>query len=607
MIPSNRNQKQKLLSFLKVVRINLDIISLYYTEKIKPFAKLIFKICGVLSLVTLTIELGFYYPDIWAPKIKVINQFLIYYLIIYEFISFLLTRLTYKEFISTHKPETIIITLVLIQRIFEKRIISYFQYLNYGADQAVLSFLAITQLFLIFSHIISFLRSRRIYSTKKINPSFMFFLSFAGIITIGSLLLLLPKAHKVDLNFIDILFTVISATCVTGLSTIDISSSFTLTGQIIILALIQIGGLGLITLTTFFAIFLAGQASVNDKLMMKDILSEDALGRVRQLIGEIAIQTFVIEMLGAFFLFFTFPKNSDIKIEQKIFYSIFHSISAFCNAGFSLFSKNLGENFIYNDKPFLSIIMMLILLGGIGFNVLSQLQSRFFKKNQTKIKLSVSTKLSVLTSFGLLILGTISYFILEQEYTLSSMRITDELFHSLFYSVTSRTAGFNTLDIGSMGNPMVFFSLLLMWVGASPNSTGGGIKTTTFAVAFLQILDFVRGKQKLEVFHRTIAEISIFRASSTIVLSLFVIFAAIFSLLMVEKFSFLDICYEVVSAYGTVGLSRGITGMLSDSSKLTICIVMFMGRVGVLTTLIALLPKKELSGISYPREYVIVG
>ena len=522
-------------------------------------------------------------------------------------VSFLLTRSTYQEFISTHKPETIIITLVFIQRIFEKKIISYFQYLNYGADQAVLSFLAITQLFLIFSHIISFLRSRRIYSTKKINPSFMFFLSFAGIITIGSVLLSLPKAQKLDLHFIDVLFTVISATCVTGLATIDIASSFTLTGQIIILTLIQIGGLGLITLTTFFAIFLAGQASVNDKLMMKDILSEDALGRVRQLIGEIAIQTLVIEILGAFFLFFSFPKNSDLKIEQKIFYSIFHSISAFCNAGFSLFSKNLGENFTYNDKPFLSIIMILILLGGIGFNVLSQLQGRFLSKSQTKIKLSVSTKLSVLTSFGLLVLGMLSYFILEQEYTLSSMRITDELFHSLFYSVTSRTAGFNTLDIGSMGNPMVFFSLLLMWVGASPNSTGGGIKTTTFAVAFLQIIDFVRGKPKLEVFHRTIAEVSIFRASSTIVLSLFVIFAAIFSLLMVEKFSFLDICYEVVSAYGTVGLSRGITGMLTDSSKLTICVVMFMGRVGVLTTLIALLPKKELSGISYPKEYVIVG
>jgi trk system potassium uptake protein len=607
MIPIKRNHKQKFLFLLKELRIKLDEISLYYTEKIKPFAKLIFKICGLFSLVTLTIELGFYYPDIWTPKINVINQFLIYYLIIYEFVSFLLTRLTYKEFISTHKPETIIITLVLIQRIFENRIISYFQYLNYGADQAVLFFLAITQLFLIFSHLISLLRSRRIYSTKKINPSFMFFLSFTGIITIGSLLLSLPKAQKLDLHFIDILFTVISATCVTGLATIDIASSFTLTGQIIILALIQIGGLGLITLTTFFAIFLAGQASVNDKLMMKDILSEDALGRVRQLIGEIAIQTFVIEMLGAFFLFFTFPKNSDLKIEQKIFHSIFHSISAFCNAGFSLFSKNLGENFTYNEKPFLSIIMILILLGGIGFNVLSQFQSRFFTKSQTKIKLSVSTKLSVLTSLGLLVLGTISYFILEQEYTLSSMGITDELFHSLFYSVTSRTAGFNTLDIGSMGNPMVFFSLLLMWVGTSPNSTGGGIKTTTFAVAFLQIIDFVRGKQKLEVFHRTIAEVSIFRASSTIVLSLFVIFAAIFSLLMVEKFSFLDICYEVVSAYGTVGLSRGITGMLTDSSKLTICVVMFMGRVGVLTTLIALLPKKELSGISYPREYVIVG
>ncbi len=607
MIPIKRNHKQKFLFLLKELRIKLDLISLYYTEKIKPFAKLLFKISGLFSIVTLTIELGFYFPDSWTPNIRVINQVLIYYLIIYEIVSFLLTRLSYKEYISTHKSETIIIAIVIIQRIFEKKIISYFQYLNYGADQAVLSFLAITQLFLIFSHIISFLRSRRIYTTKKINPSFMFFLSFTGIISIGSLLLLLPKAHKVDLNFIDILFTVISATCVTGLSTIDISSSFTLTGQIILLTLIQIGGLGLITLTTFFSIFLAGQASVNEKLMMKDILSEDALGRVRQLIGEIAVQTFIIEILGAICLFLTFPKDSSLRIEQKIFYSIFHSISAFCNAGFSLFPKNLGESYTYNDKPFLSIIMILIVLGGIGFNVLSQLQSRFLSKDQTKIKLSVSTKLSVITSLGLLILGTIAYFLLEQDYTLSSMRITDELFHSLFYSVTSRTAGFNTLDIGSMGSPMVFFSLLLMWVGASPNSTGGGIKTTTFAVAFLQIIDFVRGKAKLEVFHRTIAEVSIFRASSTIVLSLFVIFGAIFSLLMVEKFSFLDICYEVVSAYGTVGLSRGITGMLTDSSKLTICVVMFMGRVGVLTTLIALLPKKELSGISYPREYVIVG
>ena len=607
MIHINRKLRHKLLLISNFYLTYQKIFSGIYTEKIKPLAKIIFKICGVISLCTLTLEFGFYYPSGWTRFIKNLNQFLIYYLVIYEIISFLLTKVSYKEYILTHKPETFIISIVLLQKIFEKKILAYFYYLNIGTDQAVLTFLAITQLFLIFSHIITFLRSRRIYTSKKLNPSFMFFISFAGIIFLGTLILSLPKAHRVDIPIVDILFTVISATCVTGLSTIDIGTSFTFTGQIIILLLIQVGGLGLITLTSFFSIFLAGQASVNDRLMMKDLLSEDALGRVKQLIADITLQTFIIESLGSIFLFFSFPQNSGLRVDQEIFYSIFHSISAFCNAGFSLFPKGLAENFFLYDKPFVSCIMILIILGGIGFNVISQVQSQIFQHDSKKIKFSVSTKLALITSFSLLILGFFAYLTLEQNYTLTNMDTTDKIFHSLFFSVTTRTAGFNTLDITKIGSPMVFFSLLLMWVGASPNSTGGGIKTTTFALAFLQIIDFVRGKAKLEIFHRNIAEVSVYRAASTIVLSLFVIFGAIFSLLLFENLPFLDICFEVVSAYGTVGLSRGITGILSTQSKLSICLVMFMGRVGVLTTLIALLPKKQNSKISYPKEYVIVG
>jgi trk system potassium uptake protein TrkH len=602
-----RENKQKFLQSLKFLEDRFEEVKEIYHEYIYEIAKFIFKVCGFISLISLTLEIGFNYPSTWSTYIRILNQTLIYYLLVYELISLLFTKSTYKEFIVTHKPEVIIVIIILIQKIFEKKILSYFQYLNYGADQAALSFLAIAQIFFIFSNIISFLRSRRIYTSKKLNPSLMFFLSFAGIILLGFLLLSLPKAHRVDLPAVDILFTVISATCVTGLSTVDVGTSFTFTGHIIILFLIQVGGLGLITLTTFFAIFLAGQASVNDRLMMKDLLSEDALGRVKQLIGEITYQTFIIESIGSILLFLSFPENSGLRVEQKIFYSIFHSISAFCNAGFSLFSKNLGEDFLRNDKFFISSIMFLVLFGGIGFNVISQIQSKLLRWGNTTIKLTVSTKLSLITSATLLVIGTLGYLVLEQKFTLSNFSFLDQVFQSLFYSVSTRTAGFNILDLSKMGNPVVFFSLFLMWVGASPNSTGGGIKTTTFALAFLQILNFVRGKSRLEVYHRTIAEVSVYRASATIVLSLFVIFGSIFSLLLVETLPFLDICYEVVSAYGTVGLSRGITGYLSPSSKITICITMFMGRVGVLTTLIALIPKKSSIGIRYPNEYVIVG
>lgn len=251
--------------------------------------------------------------------------------------------------------------------------------------------------------------------------------------------------------------------------------------------------------------------------------------------------------------------------------------------------------------------MILVFSGGIGFSVLAQLREKVLNQSRSIYKLNVSTRLALYTSFLLLVLGSVMYFLLEQKNSLNGLPLSQKIFQSVFFSVTTRTAGFNTLDMGTLGVPVVFFSLFLMWVGASPNSTGGGIKTTTFAVAILQIIDFTRGKDRLEVFKREISQVSVYRASTTIVLSLFVIFFAIFIMISVEPFSFLDVCFEVVSAYGTVGLSRGITAQMGSISKITICFVMFMGRVGVLTILIALIPKKDKLKYSYPTEYVVVG
>jgi Trk-type K+ transport system membrane component len=301
------------------------------------------------------------------------------------------------------------------------------------------------------------------------------------------------------------------------------------------------------------------------------------------------------------------PKDSNLSFFERVFSSLFHSISAFCNAGFSLFPNGLAETYFKSAKVYLVIIMILITLGGMGFPVVTEISKKIFSVDTRLVKLSILSKFVLLISFIFLLMGSIAYFILEQKYSLKNLTLFNQIFHSVFYSVTTRTAGFNTLSISSMGVPMVFVSFLLMWVGASPNSTGGGIKTSTFAVSILSILGMIKGKDRLEIFKREISPSSVTRASATIVLSLFVIFIAIFSIVLVESFSFLDICYEVVSAYGTVGLTRGITPLLSTPSKIVIAIVMFMGRVGVLTILIAFTPKSKDYKHRYPMEYVVVG
>ncbi|MCX7999197.1 MAG: portal protein, partial [Leptospiraceae bacterium] len=566
----------------------------YYSHSIREYAKILFGLFGTLSILTLILEFGFYYPSELNSIIKFINSSIINYMLFYEFLVFLFHYENYRHYWKERKTEATIAILVIIQKIFYKDIIFFFetmQWVGIDAETAPLAFLALNQGFFFISNLASFLRSTRLYYSNKLNPSFMFFISFAAIIIVGILFLAMPKMHNKPIAFIDLLFTVISATCVTGLSTIDISDALSFRGQLVLMFLIQVGGLGLITLTSFFSIFLAGQASVSDTLMMKDLLSEEAIGRVKKLIRDITLQTIIIETLGAIYLYFTFPPNLKIHGFSKFFFCVFHSVSAFCNAGFSLLSYGFADERVWNEKLFLSGIMFLIVFGGLGFSTTQDLYRKAIIYKKQHYRLSVSTKLGLIVYSSLFVLGSIAYFNLEEKYTLKDFNLEDKLFHSIFYSITTRTAGFNTLDLSKMGEVTVFFSLLLMWVGASPNSTGGGIKTTTLAISFLQIYGYIRGTEKLEVFNRNIPRGSIRRASITIVLSLFIIFTAIFGLMLNEKFPFIDICYEVVSAYGTVGLSRGLTPHLSSASKIYLCFVMFAGRVGILTILIAMIPK----------------
>lgn len=579
----------------------------YYFENFRFLGRSLYTISGIISFIILICEYGFYYPNDWELYARFTVTILVYFFIFYEILSLIFTSQPIIEYINFHKIEMMILFLISIEFIYKKEITEFTSNLMVSGDDGTLLFLSINQILFFFSNLAHFFRLNKNSEYKKLNPSFVLIFSFISIIVVGTIFLHFPKSTNGNISTIDIIFTTVSATCVTGLSTLDISKSFTKTGQMIILVLIQIGGLGLMTLTSFFSIFLAGKVSVSDTLLVKDLLSEETIGKAKDILKQIAILTFLIELLGACMLYLSIPKDLGYSTSELIYFSAFHSISAFCNAGFSLLSNGLATEGFQLNHSFLSSIMVLIVLGGIGFPILSQLKSRLFHSSNKKFRWSVSTILALSISFILWTFGTISYFLLESEASLATLSWGDKIFHSLFFSITTRTAGFNTLDLTTMGIPITFLSFFLMWVGASPVSTGGGIKTTTFALSFLNILNQIRGKQKMEILYRTISPASISRASATIVLSLFVIFSAVFILLLTETGNFLDLCFEVVSAFGTVGLTRGITPNLSFYGKVTICVVMFIGRVGILTLLIAISKKSKQNNYSYPEEYVVVG
>jgi trk system potassium uptake protein TrkH len=579
-----------------------------YELKFAKYMKISYAIMGFISFIILILEYGFHYDNETEVLITSTVPFIIGYLVIYEIVSYIFSYENAINYAKEHIIETFVVFLVFIEVIFKNKIILSLNLGDIGSDKATIAFLSISQFSLLFSSFARFLRRANLYQRKSLNPYIVFSLSFLLIIILGTIVLHLPKARQKEIPSIDIIFTAFSATCVTGLSTVHINDSFTRVGHVMIMLLIQIGGIGLMTLTSFFALFLSGRSSVLDGVFVKDLFSQNSLGKVSNILKQITFYTITIEGFGAFLLYFSLPNNMEHGENERIFYSIFHSISAFCNAGFSLYPLGLEEVALKDSKIYLSTIMVLIVLGGIGFPALNEVYIYLKSlRNKQHYLLSISTRLVLFTTAILITLGTIAYLILERKHSLYGMNFLDQVFHSLFYSISTRTAGFNSVNVSNMNTPIVFFTLLLMWIGASPVSTGGGIKTTTAALAYFNILNQLRGKPRLEIFYREIAPESVYRANATIVLSLFVIFTSIFAIISIEDLDFLKVAYEVVSAYATVGLSMGITESLSEYSKALLCIVMFVGRVGILSVLLCFFKQEKSFNYKYPKDFIIIG
>ena len=445
------------------------------------------------------------------------------------------------------------------------------------------------------------LLSRQSNSARFMVNSFLF------LITAGTILLMLPgtTVDNQGLDFIDALFTATSAVCVTGLIVVDTATHFTLYGQVIILSLIQLGGLGIITFATFILLFISGGLGVRQLSTLKDLVSEDNTSLAVNTLKRIVGFTLFAEIIGMglYYIFWTteFPDNG-----QRLLFSVFHSISAFCNAGFSLFTNSLADSQNALNPGINLTTVVLIVLGGLGFTVEWELIHRYTNKKYRRRKLSVHSKLVLVTTASLIAFGMGSYLILEWNNTLQGMSVIDKLMVSLFQSVTTRTAGFNSVDIGSIGIPATLVIISLMVIGGSPASTAGGVKTTTFAILFRSIIMTIRGNDRMEIYKRTIPNTIIFRAITVLLLAGGFIAVSTILLSIFEDQSFIDLLFEEVSAIATVGLSRGITSELSSWGKAIITLSMFMGRVGVLTFMVAFAKRVDIQKYQYPEENIMV-
>ena len=454
---------------------------------------------------------------------------------------------------------------------------------------------------------------------SPMNPMRLFVVSFLSIIAIGTGLLMLPEATTKVISFTDALFTSTSAVCVTGLTVLDTPSDFTMFGQLVIMFLIQFGALGIMTFTSFFIILAKGEGSIHSRMAMKDLINHKQFGNIIDIVYGILFMTFMFELCGAALIYFSTTEVFSSQSEH-VFFSVFHSISAFCNAGFSNISGGLARPDLSNNFPFLFSISFLIILGGLGFFVIAKgsqgirnsfrfpLRRKLGKlQYQPGVFHEINFRLVIRTTFFLLVGGTVLFYLLEYNGLHSGMNESEKWMASFFSAVTARTAGFNAVDYSKLGLPAVLLFVGLMWIGGSPGSTAGGIKTTTFALAAKNISAIIMNKQHVIIGYKRISDKTLKKVSAIIFSSILVILLGVFLLSVFEPdIPLHKLLFEHVSALGTVGVSMGITTLLSVPSRYVIILTMFIGRLGLVSILMAFVKNRRQPDYYCPETTIFI-
>ncbi|MFC1683369.1 TrkH family potassium uptake protein [Candidatus Zixiibacteriota bacterium] len=459
-------------------------------------------------------------------------------------------------------------------------------------------------------------RNRKSANQRKsrVHPSRTIIFSFLGVIVLGWILLSLPQASReAPLSLVDSLFTATSATCVTGLIVVDTGSRFTAFGQVVILALVQLGGLGIMTFSSFFLIVMGRRLSIKHRLVIQQSLSQVPRKDMFRLVKYVLGLTLLSEALGALLLYWRFIRI--YPSHQAVYHAIFHSVSAFCNAGFSLYRTSFVG---FQDDIWVNLVMIgLIVFGGLGFFALADVNvfGRLAGSRSVR-RLSLHTKIVFTVTVILIVTGTLLVLLLEWQNTLADKCFGVKLLASFFQSVTARTAGFNTLLTDRLTNASLLLVIILMFIGASPGSTGGGIKTSTFGILIALMLARLKGRRNVELFHRTIPLAIVATAISVAALALITVALVTMILSVTEgglgsdragRGKFLELLFETTSAFGTVGLSTGVTPNLTTLGKILISITIFVGRVGPLTLALAVGQRQIGRSFEYPEENVMVG
>lgn len=466
--------------------------------------------------------------------------------------------------------------------------------------------------------------SRQVFTViqHRIRPSLLFIFSFAFVILVGTGLLMLPNASTRGIHFVDALFTATTSVCVTGLTTVDVATQFTAAGHIIILLLIQVGGIGVMTFTSFFALSFMGETSINSQLILKDMLSEERLGGLFKVVINILFVTLFIEAIGAYLIFQSVSGTLPGGTSEELFYAVFHSVSGFCNAGISTLSGNLNDPLVQTNYWLRIIISGLIIFGGLGFpilfnyikllrhvvinsfNIVIGKQKHYI---HTPHIINAHSYIVITSTIVLILVGSLSYLFFEYNNTLAGLPTEGKLATALLGGVTPRTAGFNPTNIGMLSPTTLVIMLILMFIGAGPMSTGGGIKVTAMFVALAATFNIMRNKRDVEVRGRRITTYTIRRSLAVIVVYLTWLMLATIVLSWTEKgIPLFSLVFELVSALSTVGLSINLSPLLSETGKMVVIVSMFIGRIGVLTFFSSLLKEYKEQVYTYPKEHILM-
>jgi len=574
-------------------------------------------LCGLCTLGLFALVLGFPLSESLRETVSLSTRLILGMFAIQEVLRFAIVKKRAVH-LRSRKIEALLAFIVGLELIFGEHIVTWVEGLGTGLSPSAITLLYLggAQLTLLAALALRGLRDNRWLNGRSLSPGLVLLLSFGALIILGTLLFKTPHATLEGISWVDALFVATSAVCVTGLSPVDVSTTFTPHGQWILLGLIQLGGLGIMTITYFFAYFIGGGVSLRNRIGLQDLLSEENLGQIGGVLAIIIAFTFGVELVGAVLIHASLSGNPDAP-ENLAFFALFHSVSAFCNAGFSTLSAGLADPRVADRPWFLGVIIPVVVLGGIGYPVVknfwdyavASVRRRLGLRLANPPRLTANSRIVLVTTGLLLVGGTVLIWITEYfagghqaEAASDSPWLT-----AFFFAASSRTAGFNVTPTGDLLPATAALMMFLMFIGGGPASTAGGIKTSTLAVAFLSLRRVLFGRRAIEVFGRSLPDDLANRALSIIIVAVAFTTAVSVSLLALHpELDSSDLVFEAVSAVATTGLSCGVTAELGDPAKIVLSAAMLIGRIGVLTFLISFIPRREPTGLRLPETTIVL-